>query len=281
MQTEPSIQSVQYIRISAEAARSSKKICSKSAECVKSKASWCASQHKLRWMANQLLSIQENERRRIAMDLHDGLGQSLTIIKLALANAKSQLDAGAVYEAADLLQKLKFSVHEALEEVRQVSKELRPPMLDHLGILPTLTCFMRELEAACPGLKVARDFSIAEEDIPAALKITIYRILQEACSNIVKHAHADLIWLRLHKLNDVLSLSIEDNGDGFDPDAVSIRVGSERGLGLLGMKERAELSGGIFGMASVLDQGTHIHVSWQLNHTAESPATPDFGVALG
>lgn len=282
MQIETTMQRKQYTKIEADSRiwKPYTKVCIKNSVCSKTRDAWCASQAKLRWMANQLLSIQENERKRIAMDLHDGLGQSLTMIKFALANAKSQLDTGSITEVAELLQKLKFSIHDAIEEVRQVSKELCPPMLDQLGILATLSCFTRELEATCPSMKVEKDFGIVESGVPVPLKITIYRIIQEASSNIVKHANASRIKLSLHKAGDVLRLTIEDNGNGFDPASVSIRRGSERGLGLLSMKERAGLSGGVYVMDSVAGQGTCISVSWQLGHVAEVLPSPNFGIAL-
>ncbi len=233
-------------------------------ECASIKESWHESQRKLQQMANQLLSIQENERKRIATDLHDGVGQSLTMIKLSLAEVIKQLSSGAVAEAGESLQLLKLRVHGALDEVRHVAMDLRPPMLDDLGLLPTLSWFFRELEAVCPGMKVEREFGIHESNIPAPLKITIFRILQEATSNIVKYANADLMRVKLKMVDDAIHFSIEDNGAGFNPAEVAIRDGSDRGLGLLSMKERAHLSGGAYVMDSVSGKGTQIRVSWHL-----------------
>jgi len=225
---------------------------------------WDESRGTLPPLANQMLSVQENERKRIATDLHDGIGQSLTMIKLSLTEVVRQLASGAINEASESLQQLKQRVHGALEEVRHVAMDLRPPMLDDLGLLPTLTWFFRELDAAIPGMRVEKDFSIHEGRIPDALKITIFRILQEATSNIVKYAHADQMRVTLKQVGNILYFSIEDNGDGFNPAEVAIRSGSDRGLGLMSMKERAILSGGAYVMDSVIGQGTQIRVSWQL-----------------
>lgn len=225
------------------------------------------SRNALQMIANQMLSVQENERKRIATDLHDGVGQSLTMIKLSLTGVAMQLASGAINEATESLQKLKLSVHSALEEVRHVAMDLRPPMLDDLGLLPTLSWFFRELGAACPDMKVEKEFGIHERRIPDALKITIFRILQEATSNIVKYAHADLMRVKLTQVDKVLYFSIEDNGDGFDPAEVAVRNGSDRGLGLLSMKERAILSGGVYVMESVAGKGTQIRVTWQLDES--------------
>lgn len=226
---------------------------------------WPESRRASQLIANQLLSVQESERKRIASDLHDGVGQSLTMIKLSLTEVARQLAEGAIAEAAESLQRLKTSVHGALEEVRHVAMDLRPPMLDDLGLLPTLSWFFREFGAACPDMVVERELNIHEGRIPHALKLTIFRILQEASSNILKYAHADLMRVTLKQTGNVLYFSIEDNGNGFDPAEVSIRNGSDRGLGLLSMKERALLSGGVYAMESVAGKGTQICVTWRLD----------------
>ncbi len=238
-------------------------------ECAKMKEALCVSQTKLRWMANQLLTIQENERKRIATDLHDGLGQSLNMIKFGLTEAEKLLAAGDISEVSESIQRLKRKVHGVLDEVRHISMDLRPPMLDDLGILATLSWHFRELEAACPSMKVEKDISIHESNVPEQLKITIFRIIQEATSNIVKYANADLIRISLKKADDALHFAIEDNGVGFDPADVAIRSGSDRGLGLLSMKERANLSGGAYVMQSVAGKGTRIQVSWQFDNLAD------------
>lgn len=246
------------------------KLCGHKDECARMKDAWCASQTKLRHMANQLLTIQENERKRIATDLHDGLSQSLNMIKFTLTETEKLLAAGATSEAKETLQRLKLKVHGVLDEVRQVSMDLRPPMLDDLGILATLSWLFRELETACPNVKVEKDVSVHESHVPDQLKITIFRLIQEATSNIVKYANADLIRFSFRKIDDALHLAIEDNGVGFDPAGVAIRSGSDRGLGLLSMKERASLSGGAYVMHSVPGLGTRIQVTWRFdNATAD------------
>ncbi|MDO8988876.1 MAG: sensor histidine kinase [Sideroxyarcus sp.] len=231
----------------------------------KTESLWSVPYVDSRWMANELLSIQENERRRIAADLHDGLGQSLTMIKFALAESMRLLSSGAISEASNSLQELKLKAHEALEEMRHVIMDLRPPMLDDLGILPTLNWYFRELETVCPTLKVEKDFGVTESTIPDSLKVTIFRIVQEASSNTIKYANAGLIRVSLTQTGDTLKFSIEDNGDGFDFSRIVPRNGSGRGLGLLSMKERASLSGGKCVMESVPGKGTCIGVSWELS----------------
>ncbi|MEO8654815.1 MAG: sensor histidine kinase [Ramlibacter sp.] len=222
----------------------------------------CESRKELHRLSGLLVSIQEDERRRIALDLHDGLGQTLSLIKLSLEKCAGLLAAGASREAGESLQQLIPRVQGALVEVRRVSTELRPLILDDLGILPTLSWFFREFEAVCGGIAVERIFNVAERDVPVPLHITIYRILQEAFHNIVKHSAADRARVRLDRIDDALQLVIEDNGRGFEPDSVRCAEGQSRGLGLLSMKERASLSGGTYCLSSTPGRGTCITVSW-------------------
>lgn len=215
----------------------------------------------LRRFSALLVSIQEDERRRIALDLHDGLGQSLSLIKLSIEQSAKLLAEGSAMKASESLRQLTPRVEEALAELRRVSTELRPLMLDDLGLLPTLSWFFREFDAVCSGVVLEKTIDVAEYEVPVALHITLYRILQEAFHNIVKHAVADRVRVRLDRSGDALHLVIEDNGRGFDPATVKWE-GQTRGLGLLSMKERASLSGGTYHLNSAPGKGTCIRVSW-------------------
>ncbi len=232
--------------------------------CGVTTAAYCASQDELRRLSAQLLGIQESERRRIAIDLHDVLGQSLTMIKLGVEGSLQLLAANETGAAAESLQSLKLKVSDALGEVRRVAMDLRPSTLDDLGILATLSWFFRELCAACQSMKVERDFSVEEKHVPAPLKIAIFRIIQEATSNIVKHANASCIKVSLKNTGNALHLSIEDDGDGFDPLGKINYCPLDKGLGLMGMRERAKLSGGQYALVSTPGQGTRIRVLWPL-----------------
>lgn len=222
----------------------------------------CASQNELRRLSAQILTIQENERHRIATDLHDGLGQSLTMIRLGLEECTSLLGSNANNEAKESLQRLRSQVRDAFEELRRVAMDLRPSTLDDLGILATLSWFFREFENSCHCTKIEKHLLVRESDIPAPLKITIFRILQEAISNIVKHAKAGIIQVTLQKEGSVLQLSIEDNGQGFNPAGLVCNCPHDKGIGLLSMKERAGFSGGIFQLDSAIGRGTRINVCW-------------------
>lgn len=222
----------------------------------------CDSQKELRSLSAQILTIQENERHRIATDLHDGLGQSLTMIRLGLEECSNLLAANSVHEAEAELEHLRASVKEAFSELRRIAMDLRPSTLDDLGILATLSWFFREFENTCHCTRIERNLLIEESDIPAPLKITIFRILQEAISNIVKHAKADLIRVSLIKDSNALRLAIEDNGTGFNPAGLVCNGPQGRGLGLLSMQERAKFSEGSFKIETANGQGTRITVCW-------------------
>jgi signal transduction histidine kinase len=153
-------------------------------------------------------------------------------------------------------------VEGALNELHRVAMDLRPATLDDLGILPTLSWFVREFESANLKTRIERHISVSEKDVPEPLKIAIFRILQEAVNNAVKHSDADCIRVSLHNGSDVLAFSIEDNGKGFDSGALVRQGDARRGLGMQSMRERAELSGGSYTLSSAAGQGTKVCVWW-------------------
>jgi PAS domain S-box-containing protein len=213
-------------------------------------------------LAAQHLTIQESERRRIAVDLHDGLGQTLSLVKLSIEEAARAARDGVSGKAAATLERLAPTVKSALAELRRISMNLRPASLDDLGILATLSWYFREFEASCPNIKLERDISVKESDVAELLKIAIFRIVQEATANALKHARADRIKVSLSNEDDTLELLIEDTGRGFELDAVADPSNLDRGLGLQSMKERAELSGASYEIRSAPGAGTSICARW-------------------
>jgi len=239
------------------------------------------SQEDLRQLSGMLVSVQEEERRRIALDLHDGLGQSLSLIKLAVESTAELMATGDHEFAQESLRQLIPRLKDALLDVRRVATALRPSILDDLGILPTLSWFFREFEAVSKHLVVEKILAVAEHEVPDPLKITLYRVIQEASSNIIKHAAADRMRVTLKRDQNALHLTIDDNGRGFDPDALCAKcqtctTEACRGLGLVSMKERVSLSGGDYRLESSPGAGTHIHAWWPLavsEMPGMSPAT--------
>jgi PAS domain S-box-containing protein len=220
------------------------------------------SEARLRRLSSQLITVQENERKRIAREIHDGIGQSLSAIKFRIEGILQQK--GRPREKDKSLEDLVPLIRGCIDESRRVQMDLRPSMIDDLGILPTINWFCREFEKTYTGLQVEKHFSVQEQEVPDLLKIVIFRMLQEAMNNIAKHSKATLVDLYLEKANDVVEMIIQDNGAGFDPHDVRSRSSLERGMGLESMRERAELSGGTFAIDSFQGKGTTIRATWPL-----------------
>jgi signal transduction histidine kinase len=216
----------------------------------------------LRRLAAQNLTLQENERRRIAADLHDGLGQSLSLLKLAIQEADRQMEGGAPKKAAETVKNLIPKVAAALDELRRVSMDLHPSILDDLGILPTLSWFTREFEFAHRKTRIEKEIGVSESDVPKHLRIAIFRILQEAVENAVKHANAECIKISLHRNADALAFSIEDDGKGFDTVVLASRREERRDPGVQRMRDRVELTGGTYALSSAPGQGTKVCAWW-------------------
>jgi signal transduction histidine kinase len=220
------------------------------------------SEEELRHLSSQLLKVQENERKRISRELHDSIGQSLTAIKFGLENARSQVAQDTAEASVELLATLIPLVQQASEEVRRIHTDLRPSMLDDLGILTTINWLCREFQLIYTGIRIEKQVDIKENDVPESLKIIIFRILQEALNNVAKHSHADLVRLHFGKTRNTIRLAIRDNGRGFDMRGVLTTEVAEKGFGITSMKERTELSEGVFAIKSALGAGTVVDASW-------------------
>jgi PAS domain S-box-containing protein len=220
------------------------------------------SEMQLRRLSIQLLKVQESERKRIAGDLHDGIGQSLSAIKFGVETVVDRLEGEAAPSTVDTLQSLVPMLQDAIEDVRKTVMNLRPSMLDDLGVLSTISWFFRQFQAVYSDVLVEEQIDVQETDIPEVLKTNIFRVLQEAANNIAKHSHADRVSVSLSKENESLELIIEDNGRGFDPESVLETEDVETGFGITSMKERTELSGGSFSIESREGGGTIVRAVW-------------------
>ena len=220
------------------------------------------SDKELRVLSNQLLSAEEKERKRIARELHDGIGQALSAIKFSVENALLELRAAANPIDLGSLEAVIPLTQKTIEEVRSIVKDLRPSILDDLGILATIGWFCREFQNVYAGIRIETTIEVAENKVPPYLKTTIYRIMQEALNNVAKHSQASFVHLQLKKNESHLSLSIQDNGRGFNLDRAMALKTSSRGIGLASMRERAELSGATFEINSAVKSGTMIKVVW-------------------
>lgn len=227
------------------------------------------SEGRLRYLSSRLLTAQEEERKRIARELHDSIGSSLTAIKFSLENRLNQEERGtAPLPAIDALISITQS---AMDEVRRIMTDLRPSILDDFGIVVTIGWQTRQHQSIYPAIRIEQEIGIDEAEVPEHLKIVIFRIIQEALNNIAKHSAAKRVRLSLLRAENTIILRIEDNGAGFNPDAVLSMENSKRGFGLTSMKERAELSGALFSIESVRGKGTIIAASWPVESRQSIP----------
>jgi signal transduction histidine kinase len=220
------------------------------------------SENRLRSLSSQLLTAQESERRNIARELHDGVGQMLTAVKFKVENTLQEI--GERSPKGKSLEAVIPMIRESMEEVRRIQMDLRPSVLDDLGILATLSWLCRRFEATYTHIHIEKKTEIQEEEVPALLKTVIYRISQEALNNVAKHSKADLVRLSLEKAENRIELRIEDNGRGFNLEKILSQDKDKRGMGLESMRERAALSGGTFAIESTRGQGVAIKVTWPL-----------------
>jgi PAS domain S-box-containing protein len=212
----------------------------------------------LRSFPSQLLIAQEDERKRISYEVHDGIGQNLGVIKFWAENFCKQ--------APEISKAISSAIQEAMDESRKIQVDLHPPLLDDLGIIPTFSWLCRTFQATYPHLRIEQQVGIKESEVPESLKAVIYRISQEALNNVATHSRADFVFLSLQKIDHTLELTIRDNGEGFDwGEALSVDS-SRKGLGLATMKELAELSGGSCTVQSEAGKGTVVRASWPIEN---------------
>jgi PAS domain S-box-containing protein len=222
------------------------------------------SEEDLRILSTQLLSAEERERKRIARDIHDSIGQAFSAIKFSIENSLLAIGEKSYLTAQKALENLIPLTQQSIDEVRRIIMDLRPSTLDDLGLIATISWFSRELEAIYTDIQIEKEINLEEADIPRSLKTVIYRILQEALNNAAKHNNKNIIRIQLKKHADRLKLVIEDKGVGFDLEQQQAKLPNEKGMGLTSMKERAQLSGGTFTIHSAPGKGTRIDIGWPL-----------------
>ena len=224
----------------------------------------------LRDLSSKLLVAHEEESKRIGRELHDGLAQTLSAIKVWVEAALTQVDKNKLPDMTKSLESVVPLAQSAVEEIRRISKNLRPAILDDFGIIATVSWLCQEFETIYSRIGVEKEIDIEESDVPDVLKIVIFRISQEALNNIAKHSKANQVHLSLTKRGDIIELTISDNGKGFDVEQTLSGGRPERGLGLASMRERATLSGGKLVIDSQHDTGTTVRASWQREETSSS-----------
>jgi len=232
------------------------------------------SAHAKRMLAAQVMSAQEKERKRIASELHDGIGQTLSAIKFYVENAIRNLNERTIENSTQMFGNVIPKLQDAIEEVRRISMDLRPSLLDDIGTLATLSWFCRQFQHVYESMRIELRLDIKESDIPPPLKVAIFRIVQEAMNNCAKYSSASRIHISLINTESEIELAVEDDGQGFDYAEACTRIKSlGGGMGLVSMRERAEFSGGMFSMESATGKGTSMRVVWPLQETSTATTT--------
>lgn len=209
--------------------------------------------HLLEWS----MTAQEEERKRIARDLHDGLGQSLTNLLVGLrAIEETSAEAGIRGQAHELRR----AGAEAHDEVRRLARGLRPTILDDVGLTAALERLLDELQTTCHIRTTLNTAELTECRLPAPVETAIYRIVQEATNNAVKHGGAQHVRVAIRCGRDGLEVEIGDDGRGFDPEAILNDPAGPKPFGLLSMQERAALLGGTAQIESHRGGGTVVRI---------------------
>jgi len=203
------------------------------------------------------LNAQEVERKRISMGLHDELGQALNVVKLRIGSLERKLGANLPAQRDDCETLLDY-LDTVIENVRRLSLQLSPAIMEDLGLTAALRWRVGTLQRE-QGMEVTLDIPELDHLFPGQQQqITIYRVLQEATSNIGKHSRAAKVSVTARQDGNRVSFSVHDDGRGFDPGEAASRSTSEKGLGLSTMSERVRMMGGTFEIRSRPGQGTGI-----------------------
>jgi PAS domain S-box-containing protein len=225
----------------------------------KTEAALHESEERCRYLSSQLLVAQETERHRIAGELHDDIGHRLINMKQLIDPLLTCIRKEGLETDVKRFETFVSILDSLWAQVKKMQQDLRPSMLEDIGLLVTIGWLCREFGEAHSGIRIDKSLNIEEREIPTSLKLVIFRILQEALNNVAKHSKASLFRLSLRKVKEEIELIVSDNGEGFD-----VKEMPRHGLGLVSMRERAELSHGNFSIQSDRGKGTVLRVTWAL-----------------
>ena len=223
-----------------------------------------AGEAELRRLAFALLDTQDDQRSRIASDLHDGIGPLVIAAKFFAEGAAARLNGGDMQQATTMLETTVARLRDVLSELHRITVQLRPSSLNDLGLLPTITWYCRDFGQLKPQLKLGCDLRVAEERIPAELKLQIFRIIEEAMRNVGTHSGATEASVILAEDRHELELRIEDNGCGFDAAGVLEGDPGGMGIGLHSIAKRIDGTGGRLEVCSHRGRGTALTARWSL-----------------
>ncbi|GGC01319.1 sensor histidine kinase [Marinobacterium zhoushanense] len=209
---------------------------------------------RLRSLAQRSILFHVNERRRFSRELHDGINQLMVSVLYRMELAQRRLSAGDSKGLEDL-DAGRQVLNEAIQEVRRISHDLRPSILDDLGLESALGNLLEQFSERT-GVRIKREISLPEKRLPEDIEMTLYRLIQEALTNVERHADASEMMLSLDHQRNVVRLDLRDNGRGFEPSSNKHVLG----IGLRNMRERVELLGGQYRLDTDLGEGTRIRV---------------------
>ncbi|HEY7974804.1 MAG TPA: sensor histidine kinase [Ktedonobacterales bacterium] len=218
--------------------------------------------------AGQILGAQEQERKRIARELHDETSQVLTSLLISLALVEESVTSE---EARGRVVDTRALAHQTLRAVRNLSIDLRPSALDDLGLLPALRWYIKEYQQNC-GVEVEMTATGLKERLPADHETALYRVIQESLTNTAKHAHARKAWVSITQEGGTVRVTMRDDGRGFDAPTVLRTPWQDRGLGLAGMQERVLLLNGSIKIESREGEGTRIEIAMPVGAEEEATA---------
>jgi signal transduction histidine kinase len=218
------------------------------------------SQERLKKMSRHTLDALEADRRTISKELHDSIGASLAAIKFSLEEKEMKRSQNNGRLDETLTQEITYLMA-TIKETKRISANLRPTTLDDLGLMATIQWYLRQFRRMYGNINVHYSTEIDERDVPEAMKIIIYRIVQEGLSNAEKHSEAKKVKLQLKLTQDkhAITLILEDNGQGFNVEEILSSKDPLSGYGLTAMRERCEIFGGSFHIESRLGKGTKIN----------------------
>ena len=223
------------------------------------------SQRELEKLSELLVSAQERERKRISLDLHDSVGQSLTAIKYLLEQGLVHAQRGHQTQPQRLVEHAVERVKQVMDDVRTISANLRPRLLDDLGAVSAVRCLCREWQEVYDHTHMSVDIAVDDSDIPASIVTPVYRGVQELLNNIAQHADASHIRVSIAVERGRLAVCVEDDGVGFNmPRGAAGGEGQVALRGLLGLRERAERSGGSCTVNTAPGRGTAVRLEWPL-----------------
>lgn len=246
-----------YEQLTAANEKLEKKVANRTQQLQKAKEALAKKALHLQQLLIETVDVQERERQRIAQDMHDGTNQLLIGAMLELKSARKRLNSGNLDKAEDSLQTVTDILHRVESEIKRIVYDLRPPTLDALGLVPALRRYAERF-TQYSGVPCSVQLFGEASRLPPKVEISIYRLMQEALQNVSAHAQAGCADVLIAFSPKILKLTVIDDGQGFDPDAVTSNHNG--GFGLHSMCERAESLGGYLSIQSQPAQGTQVEL---------------------